>query len=182
MKRTFLALLMTVAILLINASSVFACSCVDPYPPQESLEISTAVFAGKVISIDYLPAGIIISGADPVKITFEVSRVWKGPEYKNLIITTVRSSATCGYTFELETEYLVYADGKENDLTTTICSRTKPITGAKEDLEQLGEGNAPSIDGSNQNHSSGFATIISGGIAISILIIVIILRRKKSKK
>ncbi len=38
---------------------------------------------------------------------------------------------------------MIYAYGKENELGTDACTRTKKIKRAKEDLKQLGKGNDP---------------------------------------
>lgn len=117
----------------------FACTCIESRLPIEELEKSTAVFTGKVIDID-VRRGIVLSSADPVKVTFDVSETWKGPDYKVLVVTTVRYSASCGYPFEQGEEYIVYARGEEDKLNTGICSRTKLLAAAEEDLATLGPG------------------------------------------
>ena len=71
----------------ISSLSAFACSCVEPGTPLEQLEWADAVFAGKVIDVD-APGGLVISTADPVKVTFDVSKVWKGSDDKTLVVTT----------------------------------------------------------------------------------------------
>jgi hypothetical protein len=73
-------------------------------------------------------------------VTFEVYAVWKGPAYSNITVTTARSGASCGYMFEEEQEYLIYADGSADNLTVSMCSRTQPLGWAEEDLATLGEG------------------------------------------
>ena len=87
MKKIILLTLIIINLFLVNNALVNACSCISPALPKESLEKSTAVFAGKIIDVD-VPRGIVISTADPVKVTFEVSKVWKGSDYKTLVVTT----------------------------------------------------------------------------------------------
>ena len=52
-------------------------------------------------------------------------------------------STDCEYPFKIGETYLVYANGKENELRTSLCSRTSPLTLAEEDLRILGEGKEP---------------------------------------
>ncbi|MDP3916789.1 MAG: hypothetical protein Q8Q42_00705 [Nanoarchaeota archaeon] len=180
MKKLLLVFLIG-SLLILNITIVNACSYVPKAPPQESLEQSTAVFAGRVIDID-APFGLIIGTGDPVEITFEVSRIWKGADYKNIVLTTARDSVSCGYPFEKNKEYLVYANGEDNALTTGIYSRTNLFSDAQGDLEELGDGKLPINHGSNyaSQTSNLVLIIIAGGIII--LIIIIILLAKKYRK
>ena len=138
-------------------------------PPKESLEKSTTVFAGKVVDID-VPSGIVISSADPMKVTFDVSKVWKGPNYKTLVVTTARDGTSCGYSFKQGEEYIVYTYGEGDKLSTGICSRTKLLANAQEDLVGLGEGNLPTNSGSK---------IVSGLVVIIIIIVFVVRKYKK---
>jgi hypothetical protein len=74
----------------------------------------------------------------PMTTTFEVSRVWKGPQNHRLVIN--QWSGKCGITFERGKEYLVYASGSESDLSAGMCTRIFDLEDAKEDLSQIGEG------------------------------------------
>ncbi len=182
MRRIVLLLIIFVSLLFSNTAIVSACSCVEPTLPKESLEQSIAVFAGKVVDVD-VPGGIIVSSGDSVRVTFEVSKIWKGPDYKTLVLTTARDGATCGYSFKKNNEYIVYAYGEENKLETGICSRTKLLSSAQDDLQELGEGNFPTNSGSNYvPQTSNFFLIISVvGIAIVLIILVVYLVRKFKK-
>ena len=182
MKKIFLLLFIVGSLLVVNTAIVNACSCIQPTSPQESLEKSTAVFAGKVIDID-IPNGIVVSSADPVKVTFRVSKIWKGPDYKTLILTTARNGASCGYSFKENEEYIVYAYGEEDTLSTGICSRTRLLSSAQTDLQELGQGNLPTNYGYNYvPQTSNFILIISiVGIAIILIGIVVLLIRKYKK-
>lgn len=181
MKKIILLTLIIINLFLINLSLVNACSCILPAPPKESLEKSTAVFAGKVVDVD-VPIGIVISSADPVKVTFDISKVWKGSNYKTLVVTTARDGASCGYSFKKGEEYIVYTYGEGDKLSTGICSRTKLLVNAQEDLEGLGEANLPTNSGSNYvPQSSSFVQILSiiGGLIVLIIIIILVFRKYK---
>ena len=108
---------------------------------MEALERSAVVFAGRVVSLKlHERPGDVWSGADPVTVEFEVSRVWKGYDYQTMYLTTARSGATCGFTFVEGEDYLVYS---ANAATVSLCSRTGSMSEADEDLAALGEGRSP---------------------------------------
>jgi hypothetical protein len=90
-------------------------------------------------------AGIIRSNA-PVFVTFEVSRVWKGPKDPTVVAETVLSEASCGYAFTQGAEYIVYAHGHEALPQVSLCSRTRLIAQAGEDLKDLGDGERPELN------------------------------------
>ena len=173
MKKIISLSFIIVSLLFVNASIANACSCTQSASPKESLEQATAVFAGKVININ-TPDGIILSSNDPIKVTFEVSKMWKGPDYKTLVLTTARDKTACGYSFKQNQEYIVYAYGEENKLNTGICSRTKLFASAQDDLQALGIDNLPT------NSGSSFVILIISiiGIAIVLFGLVVFLIKK----
>jgi hypothetical protein len=143
------ALLASVALLLsLFPRPAYACSCAPPGTPLETLAAATAVFTGEVVAVE-APGPVIgvISSADPVKITFQVQVVWKGPVEQVLTLTNPREDASCGYSFEMGKLYLVYAFGHESSLQTHLCTRNQPLAAAAEDLSALGQGSVPSAPG-----------------------------------
>jgi hypothetical protein len=123
------------------SSSAWACSCAPPPPPKQSLAKSAAVFAGKVTAVK--------RDGFQVRVTFEISKTWKGTKGKTVEVTTASSGAACGYAFKKGSSYLVYCyapkvEGKKATmLSTNICSRTKTLASAKADLKDLGPGKKP---------------------------------------
>lgn len=108
-----------------------ACSCLPPPPPRTALEQSSAVFSGKVISLEPKP-GL-------VRVTFEVYDRWKGISRAKIAVTTPEHSAACGINFEIGKEYLVYAAVNAlRQLSADSCSRTNLLSEAGEDLQALG--------------------------------------------
>lgn len=173
-------LLAIVSIFVISSLSAFACSCVELGTPLEQLEWANAVFTGKVVDID-IPRGIVISSADPVKVTFEVSKIWKGTDDKTLVVTTAREGASCGYSFERGESYLVYAylDQPGNVLQATSCSRTALLSDAEEDLAKLGKSFAPTTTISSEGNTSN---IFVFALILLLISFVIFFYRKKNKK
>ena len=134
--------------LLSSPGPVYACSCVAPGTPLEELEQFSAVFAGRVVSVQhsYDPEGGIVTPDDHFTIGFEVSVVWKGTVHESVYITTPPTGGACGFTFEVGQEYIVYAyDSRYDDggYSTGICTRTALLGDAQEDLDELGAGSAP---------------------------------------
>lgn len=132
-----LTTLLIVAVLALPAPPVLACSCPPPPPPKEAMEKSTAVFSGKVLKVE------VDEAKHQRTVTIEVERAWKGMDRKTVVITTGSNDGICGYNFQKDRSYLVYADGEDGKLSTNICTRTKGIEQAKMDIEALGEGRKP---------------------------------------
>lgn len=137
--------LMTVLLALMwGNEAVEACRCRPPPPPKESLKQAGAVFAGKVVDIKY------DDGKSRMTVTIEVAATWKGDVGKTVEVQTATSSAACGYNFQKGNSYLVYClkspdkkDGKQPPLRTNICTRTRPMSQANDDLKDLGKGVKP---------------------------------------
>lgn len=130
--------------LFVQPERVYACSCVQPGSPSEALTESAAVFRGKVVSIrEFERDDGILSSADPTTVEFDVTNVWKGSGSQTLFLTTARSDSSCGFTFIKGGEYVVYSrDGS----TVSLCSRTRPLWRAAQDLAELGPGQVPARD------------------------------------
>ena len=147
-----LALMMGVLWFLGNLGQVYACKCAEPGTPSEELEKFSAVFAGRVVSIQhsYDPNATSVSPEDRTTVGFEVSTVWKGLVHEEMYITTPPTGGSCGFTFIEGEEYIVYGyDSAHADggYTVGICSRTALLDRAQADIDALGEGDVPQ-DGS----------------------------------
>ncbi len=176
-KRLALVLLVVVGCLASGPGRAWACTCALPGPPAEELAKSTAVFAGKVIGLR-MPIGVFARSTDPVRVTFQVHAVWKGPAQDTLVVTTARDGASCGYPFSRGSEYLVYARGTESSLETSICSRTRLLSAAGEDLIALGEGTAPSAAHPVRSTSGRVlerVAILAGGLGIQVAIVAFVI-------
>ena len=111
-------------------------------PPLEELTRSEAVFAGKVVSVREFraPFASAYQTTDPTTVEFEVSTVWKGLSYETMFLTTARRSKGNGFPFIEASEYIGYSfDGT----SVSLCSRTRSLIHAQQDLDVLGEGGAP---------------------------------------
>lgn len=107
---------------MLGASDVFACSCLAETKRSESKKVkaaykdAAAVFYGEVIEVN--------RQADSLIVKFKVERSWKGQTARETVVRTAENSAMCGFNFEVGVKYLVYADRRNNNLETDICTRT----------------------------------------------------------
>ena len=145
-----LALLVGVIWLLGTPEQVYACKCAVPGSPSEELEKFSAVFAGRVVSVQHSfdPDAATVSPEDRTTVGFEVSEVWKGTVHEDMYITTPPTGGSCGFTFVEGEQYIVYGHDSNYDdggYTVGICSRTALLWQAQADLEAFGEGQAPLV-------------------------------------
>jgi hypothetical protein len=63
--------------------------------------------------------------------------VWKGEDLEEITVLTETYSDMCGYNFQINFEYLVYAYNYNGGIYTNICTRTDLLENAIEDLEFL---------------------------------------------
>ena len=139
------------------------CSCAKVDAPRIALDSSDAVFSARVVALDDRPIpspdvsslqgearheavwAYLRQAMERLRVTLEVRRVWKGDIGDRIDIYTANECCICGYNFELGKEYLIYAYRLPSGrLVTSICSRTRPMTEAWEDLAELGAGVQPS--------------------------------------
>lgn len=122
------------------APAVVACECTPPPPPKKAAAKSDAVLSGKVIALDAM-------NGRWAKVTVEVAASYKGDAMKSTVLYTSKDGDACGYPFEAGKSYLIYAELADNEgekvLRTTLCTRTRPLADAVEDLKELGEGTKP---------------------------------------
>lgn len=123
-------------------SSALACKC-RPLSVDEAKADAQVIIEGRVTKIATELASE--GGPPPGKlITLSIVRTWKGLENEEIVtVRTNESSASCGYTFELASSYLIYAGGTLDALSVSSCSRTRPMVEASEDLAALGAGIVP---------------------------------------
>ena len=175
-----LVVLILAGLMSASPQQAYACSCIPPRPPLESMANSDGVFAGKVLRIE-AEEGLLINSADPVKVVFEVSRVWKGAEEGAIALSTARDSASCGYDFIVGEEYLVYANNGESGLTTGLCTRTMPLSTAGEDLAALGEGAVPAPVAQPSTSSTPWMLAAGAvGIGLALLAAIYFIKPRRS--
>lgn len=124
-------------------ATAHACKCMLP-TPEQAREAAPLIFEGRVSAIEDVPAKPE-EGVGTKRVTLALVRTWKGLESKeSVVVSTSASSASCGFMFEPNTSYLVYAaEGEGGVIEVSGCSRTRAMTDAADDLAVLGAGITP---------------------------------------
>ena len=118
------------------------CSCSSSGPPCEAAWKASVVFVGTVVELtrDAPLRDVAVNGYLGTHAIFEVSESFIGIQGagRRVEIRTGMGGGDCGYPFQRSQRYVVYAfKNAEDILVATTCSRTSPITEAKDDLEYL---------------------------------------------
>ncbi|WP_181884469.1 hypothetical protein [Neobacillus piezotolerans] len=164
-------------------TQVAACSCAGPQPVETEFQNKTAVFSGKVLKIEDRNFNLLSqSSADPLTVIFEVKSVWKGPSESQLIVTTAKSTASCGANLIEGNEYMVYASGNLGDLKTGLCDRTELLQNATEDLQILGPGKTPAKIVDLEHSGAGTSKwILGSGLVLLLAILYVSFKRLRIK-
>jgi hypothetical protein len=108
-----------------RAESAGSCACA-PAADHAVKELGRhqSAFAGKV------------TGVEGDRVTFDVARVWKGPREKALTLTS-NSRPGCTFAFEVGKDYVVFADGRKDGLSTDPCVPNLELADAGRTVKQL---------------------------------------------
>lgn len=132
------------------------CTCVTENKPLETTIVeqigkADLIFEGVVLEKHNYPSSkgrrlakeedspVRFGFGDRLYAFFFVSKTWKGPYKRDLVVSTLRLESMCGYPFEEGKRYLVYASIEEWGPTTSICMRTAPVAEASKDKYKLEE-------------------------------------------
>ena len=161
-----------------------ACSCAERPSVKKELASKKAIFSGKVIQIKENKNKILRFIFDQKEVLFQVDQVWEGEVPAQVLIYTSFTEASCGYPFEENKEYLVYAGKEEGHLITTICDRTDLLSNATKDLEQLGEVKVLSKNTKLENKAIGQNTTVNllPVIILVILVIGVLFKKRKGNR
>jgi Tissue inhibitor of metalloproteinase len=122
--------------MLISYSVSYACSCATP-SLKEAVKESKAVFSGEVVRIDSVQTS---SGLPYKVVLLKVIDGWKGVDKVQVTVSTAEQGEACGYHFVAAKKYLVFAHSytENQQINVSLCSRTKPLEDAVDDLKKLG--------------------------------------------
>ena len=127
--RLATALLLTLVALTFQPAVADACKCAKPGAPCDAVFRADAVFLGRVLSIEPIDPQKPELGSGRVELL--VQEAYRGTD--GTVMSVV--SGDCGYPFQVGETYLVYANRANGVLTTSSCSRTRPLAQAAEDLK-----------------------------------------------
>lgn len=124
-------------------TSAEACTCTGPMPPCQEYGAAAAVFTGTVIDISTvsveLGEGERKHAYNKKLVRFSVEQAFRGTSGSEVEIATGSGGGDCGYHFEQGKQYIVYAynDSESKRLGTGICTRTRLLRDAAEDLAYI---------------------------------------------
>lgn len=181
---------------LAGVNTAAACSCAGEPAPADALRSADVVFEGTVLGEpESVRVQLGIEGYEgAARFRFAVARYFKGQQGPEAAIYTIDQESACGRFYDAGTTYLVYGRLQPNGaLTDSLCSRTRLLANATEDLALLGEGEAPDPGaqprdvlaepaqaGSGCSAAAGRASAPGGG-ACALLIALALLRRRPSR-
>lgn len=135
----FLRIVGIVLLCLVTCSRSEACSCISPGPPCASYWQADAVFSGKVTAIAEQSGASDTQAPWPSmrRATISIESAFRGVEGKSVELLTGMGGGDCGYNFVSGERYLVYAYRSPRGLIATICSRTRLLKDAAEDIAYI---------------------------------------------
>jgi hypothetical protein len=134
---------LTALITLAATGRADACSCKVPGPPCEAAWQTSVVFVGRVLDITTIERPARLEGVNELTISEHRVRVRVVESFRSAVtneadVITASGGASCGYEFAVGQTYLIYAsDDSTGRLSTSHCSRTRPLGEASEDLAYL---------------------------------------------
>lgn len=135
--RFFIATIFVILFLAVLASQVFACTCLDPGPPCQAYWNSEVVFSGTPISVSNVEVEFEGHKWSQRLFRFRIEEAFRGVEGQEIEVLTGVGGGDCGYDFQVGTKYLVYGGHVQGKtwVGTSICTRTRPLANAVEDLD-----------------------------------------------
>jgi hypothetical protein len=152
-------LMIAAALIVLPWPRLWGCSCSVGSTPCSAAGSAAAAFIGTVLNIADPPAPIIAPAVGPTEarrvvanrvagnstvpvrpsrtILIRVGEVLSGvePSQREIEILTGLGGGDCGYPFQTGAEYVVYAyKNSDGRLETGICSRTRPLDKAGDDV------------------------------------------------
>jgi len=121
MRHRALIILIAVGMATGGPQPAFACSCPPFTTTQAEGAKAAVVFTGVVTRVSARPFGFVCSSADAVSVEFNVETVYKGDVGRTIVVQTVASGASCGYTFEQGKRYSVFPWQVDGKLDAALC-------------------------------------------------------------
>ncbi|HEX8847179.1 MAG TPA: hypothetical protein VF791_21220 [Pyrinomonadaceae bacterium] len=142
-RKFYFSLMVMLAVLSLGGENARACSCFAGGPPCQSYVNTQAVFVGTPTEVTRttvkLKSGDREYDYAQRLFTFRVEEAFRGVDAAEVRVATGQGGGDCGYNFQIGERYIVYANRMEGTdfYGTSICTRTRPLSEASEDLEYI---------------------------------------------
>jgi hypothetical protein len=139
MSSTWWRILALLGVLVVASDrDALACSCPMSGPPCQATWTADTVFVGTVVSMTPIDNVSLGAPYQSLLVKFSVERGFVNAPSGPIEIVTGMGGGDCGYRFKVGVTYLVYASRYGSSiLTAGICSRTRPLAEAREDVQYL---------------------------------------------
>ena len=137
LRRAIGFAVLAAAMIGVSSRPVSACTCIASGPPCQTYFQVDAVFVGTVRAIEVreVPIEGITWLARRRLVHISIDGPARGVQGTAVDVWTGEGDGDCGYAFKPGSRYIVYAYKRpDGALGTGICSRTRPIEDAGEDL------------------------------------------------
>lgn len=184
-QKRFLLSLCLVVVLILSQKPIpaAACSCAMMPSPEQGFANVQAVFSGEVTNINENSS---LLGGYGKTVLFAMKETWKGTSEAEVAILTGNGGGDCGVEFVVGQLYLAYANVSDvyekQSLSTTICSPTKALGDATEDLVVLGQGQVPTDDAIPIDSGKTTYFIVGGAVFVAGLLALFSWKRFKKAK
>ena len=121
-------------LLAVFSSNVNACDCITSGKPCHDYWGAAAVFTGTVVYSSRINIKRGEYEDTQRLVRFNIEQAFRGVRADEVEVMTGLGESDCGYGFQLGGRYLVYAYEDGDKLSTSICSRTRPLSEAADDL------------------------------------------------
>jgi hypothetical protein len=111
-----------------------ACSCLFEASPSATINKAPVIFSGKVSTI------VADNPQDKLSsktVYLSTIQTWKGQDMATNIVHTDDAAVGCGFPFQENQEYLVFATQNAGKLETSVCSGTQALALAESHLSVL---------------------------------------------
>jgi hypothetical protein len=126
-----------VTLFALSAGTLLACSCAGTLAPCQAYGEASAVFVGTVIDSRTITVKHGNYDSQRRAVLLSIDSPLRGVEGAEVEVRTGLGGGDCGFGFVQTQQYLVYAYEHEGTLSTGICTRTRPIAKAAEDLSYI---------------------------------------------
>jgi hypothetical protein len=125
--------LIALSLVILSPKPAIACDCAGPGDACSSFWSATAVFSARVVRIE--PTDESIRRVGHFRVTLQVIEPFRGAPQSEAVVFTNAGPTSCGFPFELNQSYLVFAvSGPRGFLVTSSCSLTRRLDAAGEPL------------------------------------------------
>jgi hypothetical protein len=117
------------------------CEC-KIFSLQEEVLTTTTILTGKVIAVseNYIDVPSKQMGFPlSTDVTIRVETILKGEKSKVIVVRAPFDEAACGFHFQRNKKYLLFASTYEGTLSTNSCTRTQLLDGAENQIKAIRE-------------------------------------------